>query len=85
MNSARRRVKLINPCWPEGSLQDRLRLKFPVLGIYTLASLFPGGEDGWEVSVTDEMVEPLDLDDTPDLVCITTLTPLAENATGICR
>ncbi len=83
MNSARRRVKLINPCWPEGSLQDRLRLKFPVLGIYTLASLFPGGEDGWEVSVTDETVEPLDLDDTPDLVCITTLTPLAPRAYAI--
>ncbi len=83
MSGARRRAKLINPCWPEGSLQDRLRLKFPVLGIYTLASLFPTGEDGWEVSVTDEAVEPLDLDDNPDLVCITTLTPLAPRAYAI--
>lgn len=82
-NASRRQVKLINPRWPEGSLQDRLRLKFPVLGIYTLASLFPAGEDGWEVTVTDETVEPLDVDDRPDLVCITTLTPLAPRAYAI--
>jgi radical SAM superfamily enzyme YgiQ (UPF0313 family) len=77
------RVKLINPRWPEGSLQERLRLKFPVLGIYTLASLFPAGEHGWEVTVTDEAVELLDFDDDVDLVCITTLTPLAPRAYAI--
>jgi radical SAM superfamily enzyme YgiQ (UPF0313 family) len=83
MSGSRRRVKLINPRWPEGSLQQRLRLKFPVLGIYTLASLFPSGEDGWEVQVTDEALEPLVFDDAPDLVCITTLTPLAPRAYAI--
>jgi len=83
MSRVKRQVKLINPRWPEGSLQDRLRLKFPVLGIYTLASLFPTGQDGWEVTVTDEAVETLDVDDRPDLVCITTLTPLAPRAYAI--
>jgi len=78
-----RRVRLINPRWPEGSLQDRLRLKFPVLGIYTMASLFPGGKDGWEVEVIDEAVELLEFDTRPDLVCITTLTPLAPRAYAI--
>jgi len=83
MSGPRRTVRLVNPRWPEGSLQDRLRLKFPVLGIYTLASLFPAGDGGWDVAVTDEAVEPLVIDDTPDLVCITTLTPLAPRAYAI--
>jgi len=80
MNGKMLRVKLINPSWPRGGLQDRMRLKFPVLGIYTLASLFP---DDWEVEVVDEMVEPLTSDDSPHLVGITTLTPLAPRAYAI--
>lgn len=80
MSETGKQVRLINPRWPEGSLQDRLRLKFPVLGIYTLASLFPRD---WQVEVLDEAVEPLIVDEGPDLVCITTLTPLAPRAYAI--
>ncbi len=45
---------------------------FPVLGITTVAALFP--EEEWEVTVVDEDVEPVDLDAEADLVGISTLT-----------
>src|SRR4051812_34933401 len=40
---------------------------FPPLGLATLASYL---DDGWQVDLQDEHVEPLCLDDTPDLVVI---------------
>jgi radical SAM superfamily enzyme YgiQ (UPF0313 family) len=44
---------------------------FPVLGVITVASLFP---EDWEVQVVDEAVEEVDLNAEVDLVGISTLT-----------
>lgn len=50
---------------------------FPVLGVITLAALFP---ESWEVQVVDEAVEEIDLDRKTDLVGISTLTLNAPRA-----
>ncbi|MBW2040030.1 MAG: B12-binding domain-containing radical SAM protein [Deltaproteobacteria bacterium] len=51
---------------------------FPVLGITTVAALFP--EKEWEVKVVDEDAEPVDLGVEADLVGISTLTLNAPHA-----
>ena len=50
---------------------------FPVLGVITVAALFP---ESWEVHVADEAVEEIDLDRKADLVGISTLTLNASRA-----
>lgn len=44
---------------------------FPVLGIITVASLFP---ENWEVRIVDEAIEEIDLTHQADLIGISTLT-----------
>ncbi|RKY02716.1 MAG: hypothetical protein DRP55_02515 [Spirochaetes bacterium] len=44
---------------------------FPVLGITTLAALFP---ENWEIEVIDEDVDLVDLNSEPDLIGISSLT-----------
>lgn len=53
---------------------------FPVLGVITVAALFP---ESWEVNVADETVEEIDLDCNADLVGISTLTLNASRAYGL--
>jgi radical SAM superfamily enzyme YgiQ (UPF0313 family) len=65
-----RRVKLILPALTEASSPDWRPIKyslFPPLGLATLAAYL---DPGTEVTLQDEHVEPLDLDDQPDLVVI---------------
>jgi radical SAM superfamily enzyme YgiQ (UPF0313 family) len=50
---------------------------FPVLGVITVAALFP---ESWEVNVADETVEEIHLDRNADLVGISTLTLNASRA-----
>jgi radical SAM superfamily enzyme YgiQ (UPF0313 family) len=50
---------------------------FPVLGVITVAALFP---KSWDVHVADEAVEKIDLEGTADLVGISTLTLNASRA-----
>ena len=50
---------------------------FPVLGVITVAALFP---ESWEVDVADETIEEIDLDRKADLVGISTLTLNASRA-----
>jgi hypothetical protein len=40
---------------------------FPPLGLATLAAYLP---DDWQATLEDDHVEPLTLDDTPDIVAI---------------
>jgi radical SAM superfamily enzyme YgiQ (UPF0313 family) len=51
---------------------------FPVLGVTTVAALFP--EEEWEVEVVDEDQEPVDLTKEVDLVGISTITMNAVHA-----
>src|SRR5213594_933611 len=64
------RVKFILPALTEAISPYWRPIKyslFPPLGLATLAGYLDDGDD---VSIQDEHVEPLDLDDTPDLVVI---------------
>jgi hypothetical protein len=65
-----RRVKLILPALTEATSLYRRPIKyslFPPLGLATLAAFL---DPALEVSLQDEHVEALDLDDDPDLVVI---------------
>jgi radical SAM superfamily enzyme YgiQ (UPF0313 family) len=65
-----RRVKLILPALTEATSPYWRPIKyslFPPLGLATLAAYL---DPGCDVSLQDEHVEPLDLDDDPDLVII---------------
>ncbi|HJZ49140.1 MAG TPA: radical SAM protein [Roseiflexaceae bacterium] len=64
------KVKMILPALTEAISPYWRPIKyslFPPLGLATLAGYLDDGDD---VSIQDEHVEPLDLDDTPDLVVI---------------
>jgi len=50
---------------------------FPVLGVITVASLFP---ENWEITIVDEAIEQIDLARKADLVGISTLTLNASRA-----
>jgi len=67
-----RRLLLIAPSQRTGK-----RALFPPLSLGVVAGLTP---DDWEVSITDEAVEPVDFDAEADLVGITVMTPLAPRA-----
>ena len=65
-----RRVKLILPALTEATSPYWRPIKyslFPPLGLATLAAYL---DPGLEITLQDEHVEPLDLDDEPDLVVI---------------
>jgi len=59
-------------------ISEQPPLPFPVLGITTVASLFP--EEEWEVTMVDEDLESVDLNVEADLVGISTLTTNAPHA-----
>jgi radical SAM superfamily enzyme YgiQ (UPF0313 family) len=59
-------------------ISDHPPFPFPVLGITTVAALFP--EEEWEVEVVDEDREPVNLTREADLVGISTLTMNAPHA-----
>ena len=73
-------VKLILPSLAEARGEFWRPIKyslFPPLGLVTLASYLP---DDWEVSIEDEHVETLHLDDSPDLVGIQVYVTSARRA-----
>ena len=64
------RVKLILPALTEATSPHFRPIKyslFPPLGLATLAGYLGDDDEAW---IEDEHVEPLDLDDDPDLVVI---------------
>jgi radical SAM superfamily enzyme YgiQ (UPF0313 family) len=68
------KIKVIVPRWPKDSFWDIISFKFPLLSTTLLAALTPAGH---QVSIHDEGIAPLDLDEGCDLVAITAMTPLA--------
>lgn len=71
------KLKLVVPAWPETSLWHRFLFPLPPLSLTTLAAVTP---PDWEITIEDENLAPLDLDDAPDLVGLTAMTPLAPRA-----
>jgi radical SAM superfamily enzyme YgiQ (UPF0313 family) len=68
------KIKLIVPRWPKDSFWDVITFKFPTLSTTLMAALTPPEH---EVTIHDESITPLDLDEACDLVAITAMTPLA--------
>ena len=68
---------LIHATDPDLQLAEQPAMPFPVLGVTTIAALFPAQ---WEVWVIDEDVEPVDTSQKADLVGISTLTLDAPHA-----
>ena len=74
-----RLIYLINPkadCFTSKPLVMGKVLYSPLAGLLQIASLFP--EDGYELVLTDENIEPVDFDLAPDLVCISAMTSYAK-------
>ncbi|HEY3346185.1 MAG TPA: cobalamin-dependent protein, partial [Nitrospirota bacterium] len=71
------RIKFVVPKWSSHSVWNRLYFRFPFLSTAMLTALTP---EGHEISVVDENMRPLSFDDSPDLVALTVLTPLAPRA-----
>lgn len=67
------KIKIIVPRWPKDSFWDVITFKFPSLNTTLLAALTPVDH---QVSIHDESIVPLDLDENCDLVAITAMTPL---------
>lgn len=68
---------LIHATDPDFSGAEQPPTPFPVLGITTLAALFP---DNWQLELIDENFKPADTNKDADLVIISTLTLNAPHA-----
>jgi radical SAM superfamily enzyme YgiQ (UPF0313 family) len=72
-----KRLLLISPVAKNSLVGRNFNFRLPVLGLLKVAALTP---PDWQVTILDEKVEPLDLDQSADLVGITTMTALAPRA-----
>ena len=72
-----RRLLLISPVARSSLAGKDFTFKLPVLGLLKVAALTPSS---WQVSIQDEKVEPLRLEEEADIVGITAMT-----ITGECR
>ena len=72
-----KRLLLISPVARNGLVGKQFYFRLPVLGLLKVAALTP---PGWQVTVQDEKIEPLRLDDDADVVGITTMTSTAPRA-----
>ena len=72
-----RQLLLISPLAKTGLVGSDFNFRLPVLGLLKVAALTP---PGWQVTIQDEKVERLDLDQGADLVGITAMTTTAPRA-----
>ena len=72
-----KRLLLISPVASSGLVAKDFNFRLPVLGLLKVAALTP---PTWQVTILDEKVEPLDLDQSADLVGITAVTTTAPRA-----
>ena len=62
-----KRLLLIAPLAKSGLVGKDISFRFPCLGLLRLAALTPSG---WEVTIVDEKIEPLDMAQSADVVGI---------------
>ena len=72
-----KRLLLISPVAKNSLVGKNFNFRLPVLGLLKIAALTPAG---WQVTILDEKVEPLDLEQEADLVGITAMTAIAPRA-----
>jgi radical SAM superfamily enzyme YgiQ (UPF0313 family) len=77
-----KRLLLITPLASTGILGRDFNFRLPVLGLLRVAALTP---PDWQVTIVDERVEPLDLNQEADLVGISAMTTTAPRAYEIAR
>lgn len=68
---------LIAPVGKNGLVSKQFNFRLPVLGLLKVAALT---SPDWQVSIQDEKIEPLRLDEAPDLVGVTAMTSTASRA-----
>ncbi len=72
-----KRLLLISPVASTGLVAKQFNFRLPVLGPLKVAALTP---PSWQVTIQDEKIEPLDLEQDADLVGITAMTTVAPRA-----
>ncbi|MCX6927490.1 MAG: radical SAM protein [Verrucomicrobia bacterium] len=72
-----KRLLLISPVARSSLVGKDFNFRLPLLGLLKVASLTPSS---WQVTIQDERVEPLGLEEDADLVGITTMTTTAPRA-----
>jgi radical SAM superfamily enzyme YgiQ (UPF0313 family) len=72
-----KKLLLISPLSRQSLMGDNFFFRMPCLGLLKVAALTP---TGWQITIVDEKVEPLDLNQEADLVGITAMTTTARRA-----
>jgi radical SAM superfamily enzyme YgiQ (UPF0313 family) len=72
-----KKLLLISPLSKKSLMGDKFFFRMPGLGLLKVAALTP---PGWEVTIVDEKIEPLDLNQEADLVGITAMTTTVQRA-----
>jgi radical SAM superfamily enzyme YgiQ (UPF0313 family) len=72
-----KKLLLISPLSQQSLMGDNFFFRMPSLGLLKVAALTPAG---WQITIVDEKVEPLDLNQEADLVGITAMTTTAQRA-----
>lgn len=72
-----KKLLLISPLATKSLLGGDFYFRLPTLGLLKVAALTP---PDWELKISDEKVEPLDLNESADLVGITAMTPAVSRA-----
>lgn len=76
----KKRLLLISPLGEKSLLGSDFYFRLPYLGLLKVASLTP---PDWDVTIVDEKIEALDLNQDADLVGITAMTPLVKRGYAI--
>jgi radical SAM superfamily enzyme YgiQ (UPF0313 family) len=77
MTASMKKVVLIAPTAARSLMGRDFFYRLPPIGLMKVAALTP---PGWQVSIADEKLEKLDLEQEVDLVGITAMTPTARRA-----
>ncbi|MBI3397633.1 MAG: B12-binding domain-containing radical SAM protein [Deltaproteobacteria bacterium] len=73
----KKKLLLISPLASKSLLGGDFYFRLPTLGLLKVAALTP---PDWKLKIIDEKVEPLDLNESADLVGITAMTPAVTRA-----
>lgn len=68
----KKKLLLISPIAAKSIMGKDFYFRLPTLGLLKVAALTP---EDWDVKIVDEKVEPIDLNESADLVGITSMTP----------